>query len=81
MRWESEMKKTSYKLEIIFGSDAKPEEIDAQKVESAIVSALVVSMGGNITIPGARLKLSVYEVGLADIPLETKNDNEGKLYG
>lgn len=75
------MKKTNYKLEIIFGSDAKPEEIDAQKVESAIVSALVVSMGENITIPGARLKLSVYEVGLADIPLETKNDNGGKLYG
>jgi hypothetical protein len=63
------MKKTNYKLEIIFGSDAKPEEIDAQKVESAIVSALVVSMGGNITIPGARLKLSVYEVGLSDIPM------------
>lgn len=62
------MRKTNYKLEIIFDSDTPPKNINSESVQAALLTALVISVGGNITINGGSMKLSVWQETLADIP-------------
>ena len=62
------VKKTKYKLEIIFDSELPPRNINSEAVETALLTALAISVGGEITIIGGQMKLSVWQETLADIP-------------
>ena len=64
------MEKTTYHLQIIFDSDKPPRKIDGEKVQTALLTALAISVGGNIKIIGGNMKLDVYQQTLADIPEE-----------
>ena len=62
------MEKTNYRLEIVFNSDTPPRNINSEVVQSALLTALAISVGGNIAINGGNMKLSVWQETLADIP-------------
>lgn len=56
-----EMKNTSYKLEITFETDKGPKELDALSIETALLTALSISVGRQITVKGGNLKISMFE--------------------
>lgn len=55
------MKNTAYKLEVVFETDKGPKELDALSIESALLTALSISVGRQITVKGGDLKISMFE--------------------
>lgn len=62
------VEKTKYRLEIVFDSDTSPGNINSEFVKTALLTALAISVGGEITINGGEMKLSVWQETMADIP-------------
>lgn len=62
------VEKTNYRLEIIFDSSTPPRAINSDKVQYCLLTALAISVGGNIRINDGDMKLSVWHGTLADIP-------------
>lgn len=67
---KGKMERTNYRLEIVFESDNKPASIDSYSVQTALLTALAISVGGNVSIKGGNMKLSMWHQSISDIGLD-----------